>query len=254
MRTLHLTTPHMHGDDVKHLQSQLEYHKWYDGVLDGEYGLYTAQAVYRAKYWLGYLNPDQVAGDALLHYLLGRRRTPLMLATTKFRMRKQPKPNKPRAANLGERALRNAITYIGEKENPAGSNRIGFASIWYGVIGSWCAMAVTRWYVDTGSKTFKRGKYYAYVPFMVADARAGRNNLTLTKNPQPGDIPCYDWPGESPGTADHTGLFEKWLNRSAGTFSAIEGNTGIGNDSNGGEVMRRERNVSTVQCFIHVGK
>lgn len=251
-RTLHLTTPHMNGPDVRGLQLQLQQHKWYDGELDGEYALYTAQAVYRAKYWLGYYNPDQVAGDVLLAYLTGKKkRTPLMLATTKFRMRKQPKLNKPR---LREKALRNAITYIGQKESPAGSNRIGFASIWYGVIGAWCAMAVTRWYVDAGSKAFKRGHFWAYVPFMVADAKAGRNNLTITKNPQPGDVVAYDWPGMSPGIADHTGLFEKWLNRAEGKFSAIEGNTGIGNDSNGGEVMRRERNVSTVQCFIHVGK
>jgi hypothetical protein len=38
------------------------------------------------------------------------------------------------------------------------------------------------------------------------------------------------------------------------SFQAIEGNTGMGNDSNGGEVMRRQRLVSQVVAFVRVGR
>ena len=50
--------------------------------------------------------------------------------------------------------------------------------------------------------------------------------------------------------SDHVGLFDHWVNKSAGTFATIEGNTAVGNDSNGGEVMRRERSMSQVSCFM----
>lgn len=245
MRNLHLTSPHMHGVDVANLQVQLVKHNYMSAKPDSDYGPMTAQAVYRAKYYLGYPKPDQVAGEMLMKYLLGKkRRSVLMLSLARKR---RPKVQ----IILRAKALNNARSHIGEKEIPSGSNRVIWASLWYGVVGPWCAMAVTRWYVDAGSKAFKRGKRYAYVPYIVADAGAGRNNLALTRNPLPGDIVCYDWNRDK--LADHTGLFESWIVPGK-TFHAIEGNTGVGNDSNGGEVMRREREVSTVRAFVHVGK
>lgn len=247
----HLTSPHMHGPGIHRLQVLLTHNKCYSGPLNSEYDPLTAQAVYRAKYWLGVGKPDQVAGDLLIQYLIAKKKpTAIMRLRTKARLR--AKKSNLLYGNLGQAALKEAIKHLGEKENPPGSNRISFASLWYGIIGAWCAMFVTHCYVKAGSIVFKRGRYYAYVPYMVADARAGKNNLTITHNPVPGDPVTYDW--DNDGIADHVGLFEKWIDRNAGTFSAIEGNTAVGNDSNGGEVMRRERNISTVECFIHVGK
>ena len=46
-----------------------------------------------------------------------------------------------------------------------------------------------------------------------------------------------DWQGD--GKFDHVGLFVK--DNGNGMFQTIEGNTSFGNDSNGGEVMSRER-------------
>jgi hypothetical protein len=74
--------------------------------------------------------------------------------------------------------------------------------------------------------------------------------MAVTSNPLPGDLVCYDWEGN--GVADHVGLFEAWTDKSAGKFTAIEGNTAVGNDSNGGKVMRRDRTRSNVQAFVHV--
>jgi hypothetical protein len=246
MRTLHLTTPLMRGEDVKLLQAALERHGYYHGPSDGIFGILTAQACYRAKYWFGYRKPDKVGGPLLLAYLQAHKKP-----STTMRLLALKRKNTKKATPLRVHALDYLKRHLGDKESPAGSNRVSWASVWYGVIGPWCAMSCTRAYVEAGSKAFKRGARYAYVPYIVADARAGRNHLTVTRNPQPGDLVCYDW--DHDGIADHVGLFERWEDRKRGFFYAIEGNTAVGNDSNGGEVMRRERYTSFVQVFIHVG-
>ena len=60
MRTLQLTHPPEHGEDVRVLQQLL-------GVpVTGEYDEVAANAVYRKKLELGYLTPDHAAGDLLV--------------------------------------------------------------------------------------------------------------------------------------------------------------------------------------------
>lgn len=156
-----------------------------------------------------------------------------------------PPPPKP----IRVKALDALRGKLGTTESPAGSNRC-WASTWYGFVSPWCAMAVTWAYVTSGSKTLVRGARYAYVPYIVADAKAGRNGLRVTTDPEPGDLVCYDW--ETDGTADHVGLFEGWFDDSRRTFKAIEGNTSLGNDSNGGAVMRRIRDRRQVAVFVKV--
>lgn len=141
-------------------------------------------------------------------------------------------------------ALDEARKWIGTKESPFGSNRCRF-SIWYGMIGPWCGMFET-WCFEMAaqnhgleSPSFAKGSYYAYVPYIVADARAGRRGLRITNDPQPGDLVCYDWRHD--GIYDHTGIFESG---SALQWQAIEGNTSVSSNSNGGEVMRRTRRIT----------
>jgi len=238
----------MHGPDVLALQHLLEQRGYLAANLDdGEYGPVTAQAVYRAKYWLGYRSPDHSAGPMLVSYLK-RERKPTLLMARRTLLRRRKRKDKP----LRLKALSRLKTHIGEKEHPPGSNRMPWATGWYGLVGPWCAMAVSHAYVEAGSKAFRQGRRYAYVPYIVEDARAGRNNLALTHLPMPGDIVCYDWDGDH--RADHTGLFDGWIAGAEGSeFNAIEANTGVGNDSNGGEVMSRQRKISQVQAFVHVG-
>lgn len=270
MRKLHLTTPLMHGPDVLHLQNLLVKKGWLHDKPDGVYGVHTSQAVYRAQFWLGYLKPNHIAGPALVAYITGtRRRGSLMLALTKKRMLAQKLVAKRRGQlTKGQVALKAAITQLGETEHPAGSNQSKFTA-WYGVIGAWCNMFVTWCYQGLGS-SFKRGNRYAYVPYMRNDAVAGRNGLTVTTAPRSGDPIAFDWPGESRGTADHTGLYadesdlRRWAPQALleaihdfgrlgpGEFWTVEGNTAVGNDSNGGIVMIRKRNRSLVQSFIRV--
>lgn len=242
-----LHSPHLRSPAVAELQTLLKAKGFYHGGIDHEFGILTSQAVYRAKYWLGYPKPDHVAGPVLTSYLKGTK-TP-----ASYRVFRTLRQRKAKQVSVGQRMLNEARTHLGTKESPPGSNRVLFSN-WYGLIGSWCAMFVSFCGVKF-SKSFIKGHRYAYVPYVVADARAGRNNLVIVHVSQvrPGDLVCYDWPGESPGTADHIGFFESWI-ANGSTFHAIEGNTAVGNDSNGGEVMRRERSVSTVQAFVRVTK
>jgi len=115
-------------------------------------------------------------------------------------------------------------------------------------------MFVTWAYETTGdSPSFVKGKSYSYVPYIVNDARAGRNGLSVTSSPNAGDLVCYDWgngSGYADGVYDHVGFFEAWVG--SRTFNAIEGNTAVGNDSDGGEVMRRQRDAGTIPGLVFV--
>lgn len=150
-----------------------------------------------------------------------------------------------------------AVQQLGVKEDPAGSNKQMYGA-WYGRDGvPWCAEFVSWVYAMSGNALphIDTDKGYHYVPsaynWFVA-------NKKLTPAPQPGDIIIYDWEQGKVGEtaqeklADHTGIFEKWLDQKAGTFYAIEGNTSAGNNSNGGQVQRRQRSTSKVKAFVNI--
>jgi len=148
-----------------------------------------------------------------------------------------PSPTTPAA----QARLARAVPEIGTKESPANSNQCKYTD-WYNMVGPWCAMFVT-WCDQTGAnptKSFAKGNKYAYVPYVVSDARMGYNGLSVTSSPQPGDLVCFDW--DRNGEFDHIGIFEKDL--AGSQFQCIEGNTSDSNQSNGGEVMRRTRDTA----------
>lgn len=250
MKALHLTTPLMHGAEVVDAQKLLHSNKYgtfYNGKEDGEYGVLTAQAAFKAKYHIGYKLSacDHVFGDLLRLYLNGTK--PLTLAM-RLRRKARSKPPKRSMQNV---AFNEAIKWVGTKENPPGSNDNPFGH-WYGENGvPWCAEFVSYCYAKAGSKF-----HYAYVPYIVADARAGRNNLTALHSSEVahGDVVCFDWNGD--GVADHVGIFDKWVTPGS-VFETIEGNTSPdsgGDQSNGGEVCRKTRYVSNVEQFVRVHK
>jgi hypothetical protein len=123
----------------------------------------------------------------------------------------------------------------------SGDNRTEYGA-WYGMDGQpWCAMFVTWCDQLSGapSRSFARGSRYAYVPYIVNDARLGVNGLAVTSSPKPGDVVCFDWAWD--GEHDHVGIVAEAPN-GAGDFVAIEGNTSPSDNSNGGQVMERVRN------------
>jgi CHAP domain len=238
-----LHSPLLKSPEVGKLQELLKDHGYYHGAIDNEFGILTYQAVYRAWYWLGRPKPVHVAGPGLIAYLTGTKTPVTWNAYRALRQRKG------RAALKRRTILIEAISHLGTKESPPDSNRTIFTA-WYGMVGSWCAMFVSYCGVKVGLKSFSKGSRWAYVPFVVAAAREGRYGLTVVhwSDVKPNDLVCYDWSHD--GTADHIGVFEKKTGEFS--FTAIEGNTSGANDSDGGEVMRRDRHVNLVQVFVRV--
>jgi len=165
-----------------------------------------------------------------------------------------PPPPPIKAATTRERALAGATKWLGTTESPPGTNKTPFGK-WYGVDGQpWCAIFCAYSYeVEAGgSPSFDpSAARYAYVPYIVSDARNGRYGLAVTGAPAPGDLVCYDW-SASDGTYDHVGLFESGNSIS---WTAIEGNTSVDNNSNGGQVMRRQRSSQEAAVvFVRVAE
>jgi hypothetical protein len=119
----------------------------------------------------------------------------------------------PPAGTVRQAALERAVTQLGVTEAPPDSNHVKYTD-WYGMAGPWCAMFATWCYelaaADQGrdSPAFARGSRYAYVPYIVGDARALRYGLETVGEPIAGDLVCYDWSGDT--VHDHVGIFEKW--------------------------------------------
>lgn len=176
-----------------------------------------------------------------------------------------PKPDpvvkpKPPALTKYERLVQVALSQLGTKESPPGSNDQKYG-VWYPMNGQpWCA--IFQSWCAQGLVEFK----FSYVPAVVTAARSRQLGLKVLSDPTTGCFACYDWNGD--GTADHIGVVadEALLVRlvpdalkaakeafgplGSGDFWSVEGNTGVGNDSNGGEVMLRKRPRSLVQAFV----
>lgn len=251
-RTLTLTSPLQRGPDVRAAQAKLILGGWLrKGGNDGVYGPESSRAAGQAHWWLGF--PNKLAKAETYGDVLDRVLTQWLADKTLPADYQQRRNQRLKAVTLGTRALDWLKGHIGETENPPGSNQIEWATEWYGMQGPWCAMAVTRAYVEAGSTAFARGQRWAYVPYIVASARAGRDGLTRTFDPQPGDLFCVDWQGGSSGSNsvysfDHVGLVDRPpANVYAGvTFTTCEGNTAFdnfGDQSNGGACTNRTRTI-----------
>ena len=123
---------------------------------------------------------------------------------------------------------------LGYTESPAGSNRTKYGK-WFGLDGQpWCMMFV-QW-------CFRQADAQDLLPALTASCgalmrAAQAKGCWITGGYQPGDVVIYDFPGNNVKT-DHCGIVVTPLTTGVRT---IEGNTGTGNDANGGEVMERTR-------------
>lgn len=142
--------------------------------------------------------------------------------------------------------IRIAEKEIGQGEKPLNSNKTKYGK-WFGFDGvAWCGMFVSWCYAQAGFSLPKIGFSKGFAGCQTAVAYFKKNKQTTTE-PKEGDIVFFDWNAD--GRFDHTGLFVKWIDKD--NFETIEGNTAIGNDSNGGTVMRRKRNRKNV-IFVNV--
>ena len=139
-----------------------------------------------------------------------------------------------------EKILSIAQAEIGTSESPPGSNRIKYNTWYYGqeVSGKaypWC-MVFIQW-------CFAQAEVSELLPLRTASCgalmrAAQAAGLWITKDFRPGDVVIYDFPGGA--ATDHCGIVESFAK---GKIVSIEGNTGAGNDTNGGQVQRRTRDI-----------
>lgn len=251
-KPLVLVTPHKTGKKVRDAQWLLSGHNVFTtspqalpplntltGRIDGEYGPVTAGATKEAKYELGYPTDqiDNVFGQKLYDFLTGQSKLPPAFQEARKRRLKKP---------VKVKALDYAITQIGIKEQPFRSNEQKYGE-WYGWNGvAWCAIFVS-YCINEVLGTLDRPTWkYAYVPSVAHDAGIGINHMSYTYAPEPGDLVTYNF--SEPNC--HIEFYEKELD--SGSFSAVGGNTGPSNYSNGGEVCRSVRYNHNVSHFIRL--
>ena len=128
---------------------------------------------------------------------------------------------------------------LGYTESPAGSNRTKYGK-WFGLDGQpWCMMFVQWCFRQAGGQDLLPALTASCGALMRAAQAKG---CWVTGGYQPGDVVIYDFPGNNVKT-DHCGIVEQL---SGGGIIAIEGNTGSGNDADGGQVQRRVRSNKVI--------
>ena len=140
-----------------------------------------------------------------------------------------------------------AKSEIGTTEEPKDSNETKYGK-WFGLDGvAWCGMFVSWCYAKRGKPLPNIGFKKGFAGCQTAVKYFKDNNRIVT-NPNPGDIVFFDW--NLDGRYDHTGIFVEWIEIDK-SFYSVEGNTSLTNQSNGGQVMLRKRNVKGV-LFVKV--
>lgn len=128
---------------------------------------------------------------------------------------------------------------LGYTEAPAGSNRTKYGK-WFGLDGQpWCMMFVQWCFRQAGAQDLLPALTASCGALMRA---AQSKDCWITGGYQPRDVVIYDFPGNNVRT-DHCGIVEQLA---GGGIMAIEGNTGTGNDADGGQVQRRIRSNKVI--------
>ena len=146
-----------------------------------------------------------------------------------------------------EHLIETAAQFLGVTELPRGSNNVIFNTHYYGreVSGDaypWCAAFVWDVFRFAGlSELYYGGRKTASCAALFSYAVSSGQFVPPSKLRR-GDIVLYKFDRTS-AAANHTGIVTfmdaDWLR-------AIEGNTSVGNESNGGAVMERERTLEHV--------
>lgn len=140
---------------------------------------------------------------------------------------------------------------IGVKESPSGSNNVIYNTRYYGqevhdglwgTTFAWCAVFVWWLFRELGlSKLYYGGKKTASCTTLCNYYKAN-GQIVPFDQAKPGDIVFFKWK-TTRKTPQHVGIVES---RKEDTLTTIEGNTAVGNDGNGGMVMRRKRKSNVV--------
>lgn len=111
----------------------------------------------------------------------------------------------------------------------------------------WCAAYVSWVFKHAGIPLPAIDKPYGFV-FVPNAVNWAKAHGRFSRIPSVGAIALYGY-GGSNGYAVHTGIVAS-VSRNGRDFLAIEGNTAVGHDVNGGSVMERQRNVDWTVGFL----
>ena len=151
--------------------------------------------------------------------------------------------------NVIDKIINCAISQIGTKESPAGSNKVKYNTWYYGkeVSGSaypWCAVFICYLFFHCKlEQLFCDGSKVAYCP-SIENYYKSKNKYYPKTQGKRGDLCLMDF---GKGRASHIGIVEK--KNSDGSYTVIEGNTSTSSNDNGGCVMRRTRNIGVIRGF-----
>ena len=146
--------------------------------------------------------------------------------------------------------LRIAGWQEGVVEMPSGSNKVKYNDAYYdrtvsGKAFAWCMVFVWWVFREAGFNLWKTASCTAF----VNRYRVYAPRQIVTSGFRPGDIVFFDFSGSRKKT-EHVGIVAGVV---GSTILTIEGNTGAGNDANGGAVMKRRRNVGLITVGIRPG-
>lgn len=151
----------------------------------------------------------------------------------------------------GQIIVEKAREFLGVKEYPKDSNNVIFNTHYYGkevkgIDFPWCVTFVWDIFRLCGlSNLFYDGKKTASCDSVYSWGKRTGILWGAYDMVESGDLVLFDFDGKN--GYNHIGIIEKYNNT---LLQTIEGNTGIYNDSNGGQVMRRFRNPYTTHACI----
>lgn len=130
---------------------------------------------------------------------------------------------------------------LGVVEMPAGSNKVKYNAWYYGreVSGSgypWC-MAYVQWIFHQAGFNL-----HCTASCSTLASRYKAAGQWVTEGFKPGDIVMFDFSGKRKKT-EHCGIV---LEVHKDYILTSEGNTGVGNEANGGAVMERKRELKYI--------
>jgi hypothetical protein len=239
-RTLKLTSPAMHGDDVKLLQQTIntQFKRW--GVkhkidVDGEYGPVTRDAYRSILHGLGISQAAMAKGITPRLRVRVRRRLLTPAELVRFRARKdwRAQLRKRYDGHGAAAALEWAASMVGVKESPAGSNRGKLIDQWQRLCeflgGPWCGAFANRALMAGG---FPAQPWLRYCPWIEQRAKAGEGGWSWhhIKDAKPGDLVLY-----GAQIAQHVEVVKAFQD----TFGGNTSSGHAGSQDNGGCVAHR---------------
>ena len=152
-------------------------------------------------------------------------------------------------ALYAEKLMKFALSQVGTKEKPAGSNKVKYNTWFYGreVSGNsypWCCAYVCYCFHHVGFKSLFYGGKKSASCATVEDYYESRKQIVNKNDGRFGDIAFFNF---GSGRTRHIGFII--CKNPDGSYKTAEGNTSVASDDNGGCVMIRTRYKSQISSI-----